>query len=567
MKFLLKFIFIISISSLLFIFTFYILKPVFYSDSIIIPYSIKPFDICLKYPEAWNYIKKLHVLTSIISYVIISNYIFKLFFSKINIDKKQFNKKTTSNLGEFKLYIGTDSNNNNNNIFIPEKALYQNIFITGTIGTGKTSSAMYPFTEQLIKNKNKIGILILDVKGNYYKQVLKYCKKYEREKDIIEISINSNLKYNPLHKPNISPTVLANRLKTILLLFSKNNSDSYWLDIVEEAIANCIKLCRIYNDGYVTFKEINNLVFDSNYYKTKIPYLRKLFISGKLSVANTYDLYSSLEFFNNEFFKLDNRTLSIIKSEIGRITNTFTSEYKISKTFCPPKNEINFSGFKEVIEQGKIVILNMNIAEYRNLSKIIAAYLKLDFQSEVLSLLKNPSSIKTTSFICDEYHEYVTANDADFFSQSREAKCINIVSTQSYTSLYHSLNNPYSTKVIIQSLVNKLWFRTDDIFTIEEIQKQIGKEEKIKTSVTISENSKETNYDYLFRKLKSKNSNISESVNNYTQKDFIYDTNFFTQELETFSCIAFLSDGKKILPPKKIKLSPYFIQKNNIKGS
>ena len=560
MKFLLKIIFIISISSLLFIFTFYILKPVFYSNSIIIPYSIKPFDICLKYPEAWNYIKKLHVLTSIISYIIISNYIFKLFFSKISIDKKLFNKKiNSSHIENLALFIGTDSNNNK--IFIPERSLYQNIFITGTIGTGKTSSAMYPFTEQLIKNKNKIGILILDVKGNYYNQVLRYCKKYGREKDIIEISINSNLRYNPLHKPNISPTILANRLKTILLLFSKNNSDSYWLDIVEEAIANCIKLCRIYNDGYVTFKEINNLIFNSNYFKTKIPYLRKLFISGKLSTSNTFDLYSSLEFFNNEFFKLDNRTLSIIKSEIGRITNTFTSEYKISKTFCPPKNEINFFGFKEVIEQGKIVILNMNIAEYRSLSKIIAAYLKLDFQTEVLSSLKNPSSIKTTSFICDEYHEYVTVNDADFFSQSREAKCINIVSTQSYTSLYHSLNNQYSTKVIIQSLVNKLWFRTDDIFTIEEIQKQIGKEEKIKTSITISENSKETNYDYLSRKLKSKNSNISESINNYTQKDYIYDTNFFTQDLETFSCIAFLSDGKKILPPKKIKLSPYFIQK------
>ena len=560
MKFLLKIIFIISISSLLFIFTFYILKPVFYSNSIIIPYSIKHYNICLKYPEAWNYIKKLHVLTSIISYIIISNYISKLFFSKISIDKKLFNKKiNSSHIENLALFIGTDSNNNK--IFIPERSLYQNIFITGTIGTGKTSSAMYPFTEQLIKNKNKIGILILDVKGNYYNQVLRYCKKYGREKDIIEISINSNLRYNPLHKPNISPTILANRLKTILLLFSKNNSDSYWLDIVEEAIANCIKLCRIYNDGYVTFKEINNLIFNSNYFKTKIPYLRKLFISGKLSTSNTFDLYSSLEFFNNEFFKLDNRTLSIIKSEIGRITNTFTSEYKISKTFCPPKNEINFFGFKEVIEQGKIVILNMNIAEYRSLSKIIAAYLKLDFQTEVLSSLKNPSSIKTTSFICDEYHEYVTVNDADFFSQSREAKCINIVSTQSYTSLYHSLNNQYSTKVIIQSLVNKLWFRTDDIFTIEEIQKQIGKEEKIKTSITISENSKETNYDYLSRKLKSKNSNISESINNYTQKDYIYDTNFFTQDLETFSCIAFLSDGKKILPPKKIKLSPYFIQK------
>lgn len=566
MKFLLKLIFIISLSSLLFVFTFYILKPIFYSESIIIPYSLKPFDICLKYPELWNNIKKTHIITSIISYIIISNYIFKIFFSKFNIDKKLFNKKINSpHIEDLALFIGTDSNNNK--IFIPERSLYQNIFITGTIGTGKTSSAMYPFTEQLIKNKNKIGILILDVKGNYYNQVLKYCKKYGREKDIIEISINNNLKYNPLHKPNISPTVLANRLKTILLLFSKHNSDSYWLDIAEETIANAIKLCRIYNNGYVTFKDINNLIFDSNYYKSKIPYLRNLFISGKLSISHTFDLYSSLEFFNNEFFKLDNRTLSIIKSEIGRITNTFTSEYKISKNFCPPKNEINFSGFKEVIEEGKIVILNMNIAEYRNLSKIIAAYLKLDFQTEVLSSLKHPSSIKTTSFICDEYHEYVTVNDADFFSQCREAKCINIISTQSYTSLYNSLNNPYSTKVIIQSLVNKLWFRTDDIFTIEEIQKQIGKEDKVKTSITISENSKETIYDYFSRKLKSKNSNISESVNNYTQKDYIYDTNFFTQDLETFSCIAFLSDGKKILPPKKIKLSPYFIQKNNIKGS
>ena len=565
MRLLFKIIFIIFISSLLFVITFFILKEVFYSNSIIIPYSLKPFDICLKYPDLWNLIKKLHILTSIISYLIISNYLFNVFLSKKFIDKKLFNKRSKAlNVGNLNLFIGTDTNDNK--IFIPEKSLYQNIFITGTIGTGKTSSAMYPFTEQLIKNKNKIGILILDVKGNYYDQVIKYCKKYKRENDIIEISINNNLKYNPLHKPDISPVVLANRLKTILLLFSKNNSDSYWLDIAEETIANAIKLCRIYNNGYVTFKEINNLIFSSNYYKSKIPYLRNLFISGKLSDSKIFDLYSSLEFFNNEFFKLDNRTLSIIKSEIGRITNTFTSEYKISKTFCPQQNEINFFGFKEVIQKGKIVILNMNIAEYRNLSKIIAAYLKLDFQTEVLSSLKNPLSIKTTSFICDEYHEYVTLNDADFFSQCREAKCINIVSTQSYTSLYHSLHNPYSAKVIIQSLVNKLWFRTDDIFTIEEIQKQIGKEEKIKISSTISENSRETNYDYLSKKLKSKHSNISESVNKYTQKDYIYDTNYFTQELETFSCIAFLSDGKKILPPKKIKLSPYFIQKNNIKG-
>ena len=43
------------------------------------------------------------------------------------------------------------------------KGLYQNILITGTIGTGKTSSAMYPFTKQLIEynsnnKKEKLGL-------------------------------------------------------------------------------------------------------------------------------------------------------------------------------------------------------------------------------------------------------------------------------------------------------------------------------------------------------------------------------------------------------------------------
>ena len=121
-----------------------------------------------------------------------------------------------------------------------------------------------------------------------------------------------------------------------------------------------------------------------------------------------------------------------------------------------------------------------------------------------------------------------------------------------------NLNNQSSVKVIVQNLVNKLWFRTDDLFTIEDAQKQIGKEEKEKFSKTISENAKETNFNYLFNQFHSKNSNLSESFNSYFQTDYIFDTNFFTQNLETFSCLSFLSDGEKIISPQKLKLIPYF---------
>ena len=239
------------------------------------------------------------------------------------------------------------------------------------------------------------------------------------------------------------------------------------------------------------------------------------------------------------------------------MTNTFVSDYDILNTFCTEKSSINFSGFKSVLEQGKIVVLNMNIAVYKNLSKLIAAYLKLDFQSEVLSQLSN-DTIFPSVFICDEFHEYVTATDSAFFAQSREAKCINIVATQSYTSLLHTLNNEYSVKVIVQNLVNKLWFRTDDIFTIEDAQKQIGKEDKEKSSRTISENSKENNYNYLLKRFSSIDSNLSESINTYYQFDYSFDYNFFTQELETFTCLAFLSTGTKIIKPQKLNMLPYF---------
>ena len=54
------------------------------------------------------------------------------------------------------------------------------------------------------------------------------------------------------------------------------------------------------------------------------------------------------------------------------------------------------------------------------------------------------------------------------------------------------------------------------------------------------------------------NSTISESYNQYTQFDYKYDTNYFSQSLKTFESLAFLSDGNSIQSPQKIKLIPYF---------
>lgn len=594
-----------------FLIGFFIFYPIYTSDSIYISYGLFPYNICEKQPLLWAWIKIIFVISNFITLNIISNSLYSRIFktkslsnnnfnncfnncantnihnnfsnnAKYNLNDKLINKfsninnslltlfydkknnnleKNIINKNNLQLLIGLNSENNS--VFIPEKGLYQNILVTGTIGSGKTSSAMYPFTKQLIYYKNnnysqKIGMLILDVKGNYHAQVEQFCNKFNRTEDLIVIELGGKYKYNPLNKPNLKASILANRLKTILLLFSENNSESYWLDKAEQILEHSIKLCRLYNEGYVNFSEIHKLITDQNYYSEKVQILKNKFLKNEFSEQNCYNLLTSITFFENEFLKLDTRTMSILKSEITRITNCFISDYDVLHTFNPTKEEENFYGLSDILEKGKIVVLNMNISEYKNLSKIIAAYLKLDFQTEVLSNLATSKYSRTIAFISDEYHEYVTQTDADFFAQSREAKCINIVATQSYTSLLKTINNESSVKVILQNLINKIWLRTDDSFTIEEAQKQIGKEDKEKFSKTISENAKETVYNYFTNSLNSKNSSITESINSVIQHDFIFDSNYFTQNLETFNCLAFLSDGSCILPPQKLHLIPYF---------
>lgn len=256
--------------------------PILTSNSIFIDYGFVSFDVCEKLSFIWKYIFEIYSISSFIAYFFIGNSIFSHFFKNIPNDVK-----TKSEPTGLHLFIG--KTDDNNDVYVDEAGLYQNFLITGTIGSGKTSSAMYPFTKQLIGHNfalnnvsgsvSAIGMLILDVKGNFYKQVQEFCSIYDREDDLIVIELGGQFKYNPLHKPHLKASVLANRLKTILTLFSSNNSDSYWLDKAEQILTECIKFCRLYNNGYVDFVEIHKLVSSHDYYIEKLDYLRTLFHS------------------------------------------------------------------------------------------------------------------------------------------------------------------------------------------------------------------------------------------------------------------------------------------------
>lgn len=178
--------FILFIFAVIILFlNFNLYKSILLTDNLNLYSHFKIFNFLLDDPKLWHITKIVFIITLIFSTIIQLYLLFKFFKSKKIVDTNNYKAPN------FSLLIGR--NEKGNNIYIPEKGLYQNFLVTGTIGSGKTSSALYPFTKQLMNykatNKNKLSFLILDVKGNYYSKVLEFARKCNRLNDVIVIKI------------------------------------------------------------------------------------------------------------------------------------------------------------------------------------------------------------------------------------------------------------------------------------------------------------------------------------------------------------------------------------------
>lgn len=138
--------FILFFSSILILLGILIFFPIFTAKHLIFPYSLRPFDLCTTKNNLWKLIKLLFFIFYLISSIIISNLIYMNRYYNYKKNNQKNETKITSSLINSDLNLLIGYNEKHSPIYLCEKSLFQNILITGTIGTGKTSSAMYPFT-------------------------------------------------------------------------------------------------------------------------------------------------------------------------------------------------------------------------------------------------------------------------------------------------------------------------------------------------------------------------------------------------------------------------------------
>src|SRR3954468_993203 len=89
-------------------------------------------------------------------------------------------------------------------LVIPQRGLYTGVMVLGAVGTGKTSACMYPYVDQLLRwraedAERRVGGLVMEVKGDFCRQVRGMLTAAGRSEDYVEIGLDSDISYNPLH--------------------------------------------------------------------------------------------------------------------------------------------------------------------------------------------------------------------------------------------------------------------------------------------------------------------------------------------------------------------------------
>jgi hypothetical protein len=176
---------------------------------------------------------------------------------------------------------------------IPERGLFTGVSIFGAIGSGKTSSCMYPFADQILSyrasNKDeRIGGLILEVKGDFCRKVKEILDRNGRGEDYIEISLDSEYRYNPLHN-DLDAYALAFSIASLLNNLFGKGKEPFW----QQAYTNLVKFIILLHKvayGYVTLFDVYQCAISPPVLEQKIFEAEEI-ILGRHFVALTPKVY------------------------------------------------------------------------------------------------------------------------------------------------------------------------------------------------------------------------------------------------------------------------------------
>ncbi|MGC2161512.1 MAG: TraM recognition domain-containing protein [Silvibacterium sp.] len=149
---------------------------------------------------------------------------------------------------------------------IPERGLYTGIASFGSIGSGKTYGLILPAMRQLFAYRandpaRRLSGIVLEVKGDLCRQLRRILKWCGREQDYVEVSLDGDIRYNPLNN-SLDAYAQAFNIASIITSIWGKGKEPFWQQSYTDLVRYVILLHRI-RDGYLTMVDLFRTVISA----------------------------------------------------------------------------------------------------------------------------------------------------------------------------------------------------------------------------------------------------------------------------------------------------------------
>jgi hypothetical protein len=196
------------------------------------------------------------------------------------------------------------------------------------------------------------------------------------------------------------------------------------------------------------------------------------------------DLQMVSDYFLRSFPGLAEKTRSIVETSLLSILDLFVRGRLFQvfggRTTVTPR---------EVIDQGKVLFVNLPVKEYQGIGLIAQVLIKRQFQ-QALERRLDPN--RRPSFILmDECQSTLTPSDQQFAATSRSARCVNLYMTQSMTNVSAAFGGDEGGKSIAEALMGlgqiRVFLQNSDTATNQAAAELFGRRKQRLRSLSLQQ--------------------------------------------------------------------------------
>ena len=129
----------------------------------------------------------------------------------------------------------------------------------------------------------KLGGLVLEVKGDFCRQVRSMLAQAGRQDDYLEVGLDTGVCYNPLHN-DLDPYAVAYAVATLLNNLFGKSKEPFWQQAYTDLLKFVISLRRI-TDGYTTLAEVYRYIIEDDKIDKNIRTLKAQFAQPQEVIA------------------------------------------------------------------------------------------------------------------------------------------------------------------------------------------------------------------------------------------------------------------------------------------